>query len=162
MGRRMQIAVLGGREASDEVLALAEAVGRIIAESGAVLLCGGGVGVMEAASRGAEAAGGLVVGILREDDLDAGNAHLDVAIATGIGVARNAVILHSADGAIAVGGKYGTLSEMAYAMQLDVPLVSLNSWVFDPTVVTAATAEEAVARVLALVTSGKPQRGAGV
>jgi len=141
---------------------LAEEVGRKIAERGAVLLSGGGVGVMEAASRGAEAAGGLVVGILLQDDPNAGNPHLGVAIATGIGVARNAVILHSADGAIAIGGKYGTLSEMAYARQLEVPLVSLKSWAFDRTVVTVNSAEEAVARLLDRVTAVKPQRGTGV
>ncbi|MCK5094470.1 MAG: TIGR00725 family protein [Spirochaetes bacterium] len=142
--RKIQIAVLGGREASSKILALAEEVGRLIARRGATLICGGRGGVMEAASKGASDSGGMVVGILPEDSADSGNQYLDVAVATGMGVARNAVILHSADGAVAIGGKYGTLSEMAYARQLDVPLVSVNSWHFDESVITVETAEMAV------------------
>ena len=150
-GRRIQIAVLGGREVSDELLRMAEEVGRRIAEKGAILITGGLMGVMEAASRGAHQAGGLVAGVLPMDDPEAANPFVDVVIATGLGVARNAVILHSADGAIAVGGRYGTLSEMAYALQLGVPLVSLHSWPVDETVVQAATPQETVDRLWVLM-----------
>ena len=158
MARRIQIAVLGGRDVTDDLLAMAEEVGRRIAEKGAVLITGGLMGVMEAASRGAHQAGGLVAGVLPMTDPGAANPYVDVAIATGLGVARNAVILHSADGAIAVGGRYGTLSEMAYALQLGVPLVSLHSWPVDETVTKAATPQEAVERLWALMDPEKRSR----
>jgi len=147
MSRRIQIGVVGGREASSEVLKLAEEVGREIARRGAVLVCGGLGGVMEAACRGAKEEGGTTVGILPVLSAEKANPYVDIPIATGMGVARNVIIIHSCDGVIAVGGKYGTLSEMAFAKQRGIPLVSLKSWEFDKSVVSAESPEEAVSIV---------------
>lgn len=151
MTRKVQIGVIGGRRASSEILRQAEEVGRLIANRGAVLVCGGMSGVMEAACRGAKEAGGTTVGILPVSSSDKGNDYLDVVIPTGMGLARNAIIINSVDGAVAVGGSYGTLSEMAFALQKDVPLVSLKSWDFDDAMVTADSAQEAVERIFQMI-----------
>jgi uncharacterized protein (TIGR00725 family) len=104
--------------------------------------------VMEAASRGAREAGALVVGILPDASPSSANAHVDVAIATGMGDARNAIIANTADAFVAVGGALGTLTEIAFALKRGKRVVSLGSWEIDPAVIVARTAEEAVARVL--------------
>ncbi|MBN2416606.1 TIGR00725 family protein [bacterium] len=154
MDRIYQIGIVGGREADPGILRLAEEAGRLIARRGALLICGGMGGVMEAACRGAKSEGGTTVGILPTADRGDANPWVDVAIVTDLGVARNAVIIHSCDAVIAVGGRYGTLSEMAFARQLGKPLVSLGSWRFDASVTTAAGAEEAVARLFELLARG--------
>jgi uncharacterized protein (TIGR00725 family) len=141
------IAVVGAGRASVEEARAAEAVGRALAEAGAVLVCGGLGGVMEAACRGAKAAGGTTVGLLPGADRTQANDHVDVAIATGLGEARNALIVRAADALIAVGGEYGTLSEVALALKTGKRVVGLGSWDLDP-VVKAATADEAVRRAL--------------
>ena len=151
MARKVQIGVIGGRRASAEILRKAEEVGRLIANRGAVLVCGGMGGVMEAACRGAKKAGGTTVGILPVPSSDKGNDYLDVIIPTGMGLARNAVIINSVDGAVAVGGSYGTLSEMAFALQKAIPLVSLKSWDFDDAMVTVESAQEAVERIFQMI-----------
>jgi len=151
MEKRIQIGVIGGRRASSEILKLAEEVGKEIARRGAVLVCGGLGGVMEAACRGAKEAGGTTVGILPVGQKGEANAWVDIPIATGMGIARNAIIIQSCDGAIAVGGQYGTLSEMAFAKQKGVPLVSLKSWVFDESVVSVASPKEAVDRLFQMM-----------
>lgn len=145
--RRVQVGVIGGRDVSEKSLKDAETVGRLIAERGAVLLCGGLGGVMEAACRGAKAGNGLTVGILPSTDVQDANPYVDIVIPTGLGIARNAVIIHASDGVIAVGGKYGTLSEMAFALQTGIPVVSLNSWDVDRQVVKAGTPGQAVDRL---------------
>jgi len=149
--RKIQIAVIGGRNASKHVLGLAEEVGRRIAESGAVLVCGGLGGVMEAACRGAKQAGGVTIGILPADRLQDANPYVDAVVATGMGVARNALVVHSCRGAVAVGGSYGTLSEIAFALQERKPVVSLKSWTVDEHVVRAETSEEAVRKILEMI-----------
>jgi uncharacterized protein (TIGR00725 family) len=106
-------------------------VGRGIAERGAVLLCGGMTGVMEHAARGARAAGGLTIGLLPTEDPEDANAYIDVAIATGIGQARNAILARTADGVIAIGGGLGTLSEVALALRNHRPIIGLRTWRFD-------------------------------
>lgn len=151
MARKIQIGVIGGRRASTKILKQAEEVGRLIAKRGAVLVCGGMGGVMEAACRGAKKAGGTTVGILPISSSDKGNTYLDVVIPTGMGLARNAIIINSVDGAVAVGGSYGTLSEMAFALQKNVPLVSLKSWDFDDAMVTVESAQEAVERIFQMI-----------
>lgn len=143
MARKL-IAVLGAGECEDGVAAKAHAVGRLLAESGCVLVSGGLGGVMEAASRGAQEAGGLVIGILPGVNAGEGNAFLSVPIATGMGDARNAVIANTAEAFIALGGAYGTLSEIAMALKRGKKVVSLDSWAVDPRIVKAATPEEAV------------------
>ena len=148
---RIQIGVIGGRNVAPEILRLAEEVGKGIALRKAVLVCGGLGGVMEAACRGAKDAGGMTVGILPALSKSEANPYVDIPIPTGIGVARNAIIVHSCDGVIAVGGSYGTLSEMAFARQKGIPLVSLGSWRFDDTIVTAESAEEAIERIFQMI-----------
>jgi uncharacterized protein (TIGR00725 family) len=113
-------------------VAVAEQIGRMLAERGAVLVCGGHGGVMEAAARGAASVGGIVVGILPGLDRSAGNEHLTIAIPTGLGELRNGLIVRAADAVIAVGGAFGTLSEIALALKTDVPVIGLATWELRP------------------------------
>jgi uncharacterized protein (TIGR00725 family) len=129
--RRRLVAVCGESDPQTSVADLAFEVGRGIAERGAVLLCGGMTGVMEHAARGARAAGGLTIGLLPTEDPEDANAYIDVAIATGIGQARNAILARTADGVIAIGGGLGTLSEIALALRNHRPIIGLRTWRFD-------------------------------
>ena len=126
--RRIQIGVFGAANPSREIARAAERVGELIAEKGATLVCGGLGGVMEAAAKGAAKAGGLVIGVLPGADPGEANAFVSAAVATGMGHARNAIIVRSSDAAIAVGGGYGTLSEIALAMKCGVPVVGYKTW----------------------------------
>jgi uncharacterized protein (TIGR00725 family) len=149
------IAVIGARECDPATARVAEEVGRRIAEAGFALVCGGLGGVMEAACRGAAAAGGLTVGVLPGESPASANRHVAVRLATGMGIARNVIIVRSAGAAIAVSGGAGTLSEMAYCLQLGVPVVSLGSWEVSDEVHRARTAEEAVAMAARLALAGE-------
>jgi uncharacterized protein (TIGR00725 family) len=126
-GSRKQIGVIGAGACSEEAESLAENVGREIARKGAVLLCGGLGGVMEAASRGAKKEGGTTLGVLPGIRREDANPWIDVAILSGMGHARNALIAQSSDVLIAVGGEYGTLSEIALGMKMGKPVVVLES-----------------------------------
>ncbi len=137
------VAVCGASDPRPDQRALAREVGRRLAESGAVVLCGGLGGVMEAAAEGAASAGGTVVGILPGGDRTAANPYVTVAIATGLGEARNAVLTAAADAVIAIGGGWGTLSEIALARKRGRPVVALASWELEG-VPLAVSAEEAV------------------
>jgi uncharacterized protein (TIGR00725 family) len=145
-GKRNQpvVAVCGAGACGPELAARAEEVGRRIAEAGAVLVCGGLGGVMEAAARGAARAGGLTVGILPGDDAGEANPWIQLAVVTEMGHARNAIIVRTADAVVAVGGEYGTLSEIALALKMGKPVVSLSSWEVSPQVSKAADPEQAV------------------
>ena len=127
---------------------MAEAVGRALGEARVLLVCGGLGGVMEAACRGAKAAGGTTVGLLPGLSRADANEHVDVAIATGLGEARNALIVRAADALIAVGGEFGTLSEIALALKSGKPVVGIGSWDLEP-ILVAADPEEAVRMALA-------------
>jgi uncharacterized protein (TIGR00725 family) len=122
------VAVCGPDPASPEVSERAEEIGRLLARAGAVVVCGGLGGVMEAAARGAAAEGGMVVGILPDRDRERANPFLTVAIPTGMGEMRNALIVRSADAMIAVAGEFGTLSEIAFALKTEVPVIGLGTW----------------------------------
>jgi uncharacterized protein (TIGR00725 family) len=135
------VAVVGPGDASPEQAALAQHVGRLLARRGAVVVCGGLGGVMEAACRGARGEGGTAVGILPGLDRRAANPHVSVAIPTGLGEARNALVVRAADALIAVGGAYGTLSEIALALKAGKPVVGLGTWEIDG--VNAASSPEA-------------------
>ena len=128
MGDGPVIAVVGGSVVDDETYARAMEVGRLLALGGATVVCGGYGGVMEAASRGASEAGGTVVGILQGNDRHEGNPHLTVGIATGMGKGRNTIIAITCDAMVAVDGGYGTLSEVAQALNHGRPVVALGSW----------------------------------
>lgn len=125
------ISVIGAGQASEDEAAAAEEIGRLLAEAGAVLVCGGLGGVMDAAARGCEAAGGTSVGVLPGDDRTMSSPHLTVRIATGLGEARNAIVARAADAVIAVGGEFGTLSEIALALKMGKPVVGLGTWTLD-------------------------------
>ena len=124
----MIIAVIGGSDPAPQALEQAEAVGRGLAERGHTVICGGLGGVMEAACRGAREAGGHTIGVLPGADPAAANAYVEFPIATNMGVARNAVIVLTAAAAIAIDGSYGTLSEIAIALNLGRPVVGLGTW----------------------------------
>jgi len=145
------IGVIGGSTCSEQIARLAEEVGRGIANANAVLVCGGRGGVMEAACRGAKSAGGMTIGILPGDDREQANAFVDVAIVTGMGVARNALVVKSSQAVIAIDGKYGTLSEIAFCLQLGIPVVGLQTWEVAPEIITARTPAQAVKLALQAV-----------
>jgi uncharacterized protein (TIGR00725 family) len=146
----VQISVIGPSQGSPEILRDAEAVGRGIAEAGGVLVCGGLTGVMEAASKGASDAGGTVLAVLPTLSPADANPYVTHAVATGIGEARNLAVVASGEAAIALGGEWGTLSEIAYARKLGRPVVAIQSWALrnqagtDLGIVEARTPEEAV------------------
>jgi uncharacterized protein (TIGR00725 family) len=141
----VQLGIIGAGVADGELQALAREVGELAAFRGWIVVCGGLGGVMEAASAGAESKGGLVIGLLPGDRKSAANSHVVASIPTGLGHARNAVIALAADVLIAIGGGYGTLSEMALGLKMGKSVVSLRSWTPDTTVISAGTAAEAVA-----------------
>jgi uncharacterized protein (TIGR00725 family) len=123
----MQIAVVGGGVCSPDVGETAERLGRLLAENGHILICGGLGGVMEAVCRGAREAGGVTLGILPGEKKDA-NPYVSIAVATGMGHARNVIIITSSDAVIALPGEHGTLSEIALALKMNRPVISLGSW----------------------------------
>lgn len=124
----LYVSIVGGSAAGPDVCAVAEELGRALAEGGAVVVTGGRGGVMEAACRGAKAAGGTTVGILPGDDRSAANPWVDLAVVTGMGEGRNVLVVRAADVLVAVGGEYGTLSEIALALKLGTPVVGLGTW----------------------------------
>src|SRR5262245_49521069 len=148
---RPPIGVIGAREASDAQLADALALGRGLAEMGLVVLCGGLVGVMTAVSKGAAEAGGTVVGVLPDGDWRTANRWVTIPIATGIGVARNALIARAALVLVAVGGGYGTISEMAFGLQFGKPVLAIGGAAPLAGVEAVANAEAALDRVARVV-----------
>jgi uncharacterized protein (TIGR00725 family) len=129
MVRRPAIAVIGGGDGTSvEVLEFAHKVGAEIGAHGATLICGGRGGVMEAAARGAFERGAHTIGVLPGYDHGAANPHIEFAIATGMGEARNAVVIGSADAVVALAGEGGTLSEIGFALKIGRPIVALRAW----------------------------------
>lgn len=122
------VAVVGGGDAGPTDVAMAEDLGRELARRGAVVVCGGLGGVMEAVCRGARQAGGRTIGILPGNDRSQANPHVEVAVATGLGEARNLLVVRTADVVVAVGGEFGTLSEIAFALRLGTPVVGIGTW----------------------------------
>lgn len=137
------VAVVGPSVCTRVQQDVAERLGRALAEHGDAVLCGGGDGVMAAVARGATEAGGVVVGILPGDDRHAANPWVTIALATGLGELRNGLIVRAADAVVAVGGSWGTLSEVAMATRTGVPVVSLDGWT--PAVAGTSAAQEGVA-----------------
>lgn len=125
------VSVIGGSRCDAAAYALAEEVGRLVAEEGATLVCGGLAGVMEAAARGAKEAGGVTIGILPGHDRAPANPYIDHVLTTGIGHARNLAVVSSGDAVIAVGGGYGTLAEIGLAAKIGRPVVVLSGWRLD-------------------------------
>lgn len=125
---RLVISVIGAGTADDRLVSAAERVGASLARCDVVLVCGGLGGVMEAACRGARRHGGQTVGVLPGVDRAAANHYVDLAIPTGLGEARNVLVVRAGMAVIAIGGGFGTLSELAFARKLDVPVVGLHTW----------------------------------
>jgi len=123
-----QVAVCGPQDCTDADAEHARRVGRLLAEHGVVVFCGGGGGVMAAAAEGARSGGGLVIGIVPGDRREAADEHLSAVVATGMGQARNAVLVTSADAVIVIGGSWGTLNELALAKRRGTPVISLGGW----------------------------------
>ncbi len=166
-GRRTpRVAVVGEGTCSRRTAAAAERIGRALATAGAVLFTGGRGGVMEAASRGAAEAGGTVVGVLPGFDRDGANRWVQIPVVTGMDQARNVILVRSCDAVIAVGGMYGTLSEIALALKLDIPVIGLRTWrLRQPDgrrvpLIVARSPEDAVARALAAAARTRGRRGA--
>lgn len=128
MTKNVYVAVVGSADANDEVAGLAEQVGAGLADAGAVLVCGGLGGVMEAACRGAREHGGTTVGILPGTERGDANRFVDVVLPTGLGEARNTLVVRAADALIAVAGGFGTLSEIGFALKIGRPVVGLGTW----------------------------------
>jgi uncharacterized protein (TIGR00725 family) len=145
------IGVVGPGDASSQEQWLAEEVGAGLAELGAVVVTGGLGGVMEAACRGARSRRGRTLGILPGDDRDAANGWVEIAVATGLGELRNGILVRACDALVAIGGGYGTLSEIGFALKLGRPVVGLGTWAVHGVdeVTTPGAAVERVARVLA-------------
>ncbi len=151
MSKRL-ISVVGGRKVEKRLLREAEKLGRLIAAKDAVVVCGGLTGVMEAVSKGAKAGGGLTVGILPHEHKKNANEYIDIPLATGLGIGRNVIIARTADAVIAVGGEYGTLSEIAFALQMGKPVVGIETWDIRG-IIPAEHAEDAVEKVFELLES---------
>jgi len=161
--KKIFISVVGESHASPEIAKLAEEVGAEIARAGAVLVCGGLKGVMEAVSKGAKSAGGTTIGILPGSRREDANPYIDYPIVTGIGYARNKLVVKTGHVVIAVGGHYGTLSEIAFALGYKIPVVGLNTWQMihhngqmDKEIHRVNTAKEAVALAMKLAREAKP------
>ena len=152
MRQRTYVAVVGPGDATSHETRNAESVGRALAERGAIVITGGLGGVMAAAARGVAQAGGTTVGILPGSDRADGDEALTIAIPTGLGELRNGLVVRAADVVIAIGGAYGTLSEIALALRTSVPVIALRSWDIDG-VERVESPEDAVDRALAAAAS---------
>ncbi len=148
------IAVIGGGSCSREEAKMAEQVGRELAKRGAALVCGGLGGIMEAACKGASAEGGTTIGILPGDDRNSANPYVEIPIVTNLGYARNVAVVKSSQAVIAVGGNYGTLSEISHALQSGITVIGLNTWTIsrngkeDKAIIRAKDPAEAVEKAL--------------
>ncbi len=153
----LYIGVVGSGQCTDSIGDLANQVGRLIAEAGAILVCGGLGGIMDTAAAGAKSVGGLTVGILPEHMRAGASRHLDISIPTGMGEMRNALVVRTSDVLIAVCGEFGTLSEIGLALKTGKPVIGLRTWqlvkdgVKDDSIIEASTPEEAVALAIKAV-----------
>ncbi len=152
------IAVIGGSECTSQEAKLAEEVGRELARQGAILICGGLGGIMKAACKGASSEGGMTIGILPGDNREAANPYVQIPIVTNLGEARNVIVVKSAQAIIAIGGGYGTLSEIGHALRNNIPVIGLNTWSLsrngqpDNSIIIARSPAEAVSKALSLAT----------
>ena len=159
MNNKKFIAVIGGGQPSPQEAQFAEEVGRELAMGGAILVCGGLGGVMESACKGAQSEGGVTIGILPGESRQAANPYVQIPIVTGIGHARNLAVVKSAQAVIAIGGSYGTLSEISHALQSGIPVIGLNTWSLsrnsqqDNSIILAQNPTEAVNKALNLATN---------
>ena len=155
----MIISVIGDSNPSPELLHIAEEVGAELARHDVPTVCGGGRGVMEAVCRGAKSNGGTTIGILPGSDRRNANDWVDVAIPTAMGQARNVLVVKTGEAVLAIGGRYGTLSEIGHALKAGIPVVGVQTWSLskdgkiDPSISTAQTANEAVEKAIKIAGS---------
>lgn len=149
------IGVIGAANASEKEERTSEEVGVLIAKGNCFLLCGGMGGVMEAACRGAKSAGGTTIGILPGPEASLGNRFIDIPIVTGMGEARNVVVAKSSHSIIAIGGSFGTLSEISFALKSGIPVIGLDTWDVSEEIIKCETPEEAVRTAFELSSLGK-------
>jgi uncharacterized protein (TIGR00725 family) len=153
---KMIISVIGDSSCSLEEAKLAQSVGELLAQRNAIVVCGGMGGVMEAVCRGAKSKDGLTIGILPGQDASMANPWVDIPVVTGLGEARNVVVAKSAQAVIAIGGGYGTLSEISYALKNSIPVIGLNTWSLsrngqhDDSITRVQSATEAVDKAISL------------
>ena len=167
----MIISVIGGSSPTPEHAALAEEVGRELARRGVMVVCGGLGGVMEAVCRGAKSAGGTTIGILPGHAAGDANPYVDIPIVTGMGYSRNVIVVNTGQAVIAVGGAYGTLSEIGHALGDNIPVVGLKTWPLlrngdgqpvDGAIIQAADPVDAVEKALAVAAArGNPRQSPG-
>ena len=155
--RKKVVSVIGGHSCTDNVEQIAHKLGKKLAKVAHVLISGGLKGTMKAVCKGFKQSGGLTVGIIPSYDKDTANEFVDIVIPTGLGLARNTLVAASADVVIALPGKAGTLSEIAYALQFGIPVISLDSWDI-PGVIRAETVEEAVRMARQILGSRKTSK----
>ena len=159
LNKKRFIAIIGGSECSPREAELAEEVGRELARQGAILVCGGLGGVMAAACKGVSSEGGVTIGILPGGSRQAANPYVQIPIVTNLGEARNVIVIKSAQAVIAIDGSYGTLSEIAHALQNGIPVIGLNTWSLsrgdqpDNSIILAQNPADAVSKALALITN---------
>ena len=148
--KKVFIGIIGAGKCSKKIFTLAEEVGKEIAKAGAILVCGGLGGVMEGAAKGVKETKGITVGILPGDSKEDANPHIDIPIVTGLGEARNLVVIRSSDAIIALPGKYGTLSELSFAVKLEKPVVGISTWDISERIAKAKDPKQAVELALDL------------
>ena len=138
------IAVIGAGECTERVYQLAETAGKRLAEAGYDIVCGGLGGVMEAVCKGAQNAGAKTIGILPGDDILMANAYVDIPVATGMGIGRNIIIIRTAQAVLAIDGSFGTLSEIAYALQMQKPVIGIDTWEVSDKIIQVANIDQAI------------------
>jgi len=141
--KKKRIGVIGGSKPDAKSRQMAYQVGKLIAEKGAILVCGGLIGIMEASSRGAKQGGGLTIGILPGNNPDDANPYIDIPLATGMGYSRNSLVAMNSDALIAIDGRYGTLTEIAFGCIYRKKIIGLGTWDIEG-VIQVKTPEEAV------------------
>lgn len=153
-GRKHIVGVIGAGKCSKKLREQAEVVGRYVAENGGIIVCGGLGGIMEGASKGAKEAGGTTIGILPTENKADANKFIDIVIPTGFGEARNIIVVRTADVVVAFPGKYGTLTEMAFALNADKKVISVNAWRLGKEIIQVETPEEAAKLAMELAEEG--------
>ena len=149
--RNNMIAVIGAGSCDDQLYRTAQHLGKLLAVAGFTVICGGLGGVMEAVCNGAKEENGLTIGILPGDESAAANPFVDIVIPSGMGIGRNLLIIRAADAVIAVNGGYGTLSEIAFALQLGKPLIGLGSWKVSEQMINVRSPEKALESLTGLL-----------
>jgi hypothetical protein len=147
---KARIAVFGGRDVDQETYDQAVELGQRMAQEDWLVFCGGGPGVMEAIAKGVHSGGGICVGILKGTSLEEANPYIHVPVATGMGIARNALLAYNGEVAVAINGSYGTLSEIAYALQLKRPVIGLGTWDLKE-IINVKTPSEVISKIKGII-----------